>query len=92
MVGSKPGRVKPNTEIEGCVGNVSEWSDMSIRGFLQSDYCIDVVFKLRFHSDATQFYLKYKKNSIWMSECLLTTSGQLFSYIMAKHVNSFNLF
>ena len=47
-------------------------------------YCIDVVFKLRFHSDATQFYLKYKKNSIWMSECLLTTSGQLFSYIMAR--------
>ena len=39
-------------------------------------YCINIVFKLRFHSYATKFYLNIKKNQYgWVSECLLTPSG-----------------
>jgi hypothetical protein len=39
-------------------------------------YCINIVFKLRFHSYATKFYLNIKKIQYgWVSECLLTPSG-----------------
>ena len=39
-------------------------------------YYINIVFKLRFHSYATKFYLNIKKIQYgWVSECLLTPSG-----------------